>query len=78
MVFGQLVMPVQCCAEAKILVPRSWYQDLGTRILASAQHCTGMTNWPNTIQCLGSDDIMSLGIKSFATEGIHDGFLDSR
>ena len=31
---------------------------------ASAQHCTGMTNWPNTIQCLGSDDIMSLGIKS--------------
>ena len=45
---------------------------------ASAQHCTGMTNWPNTIQCLGSDDIMSLGIKSFATEGIHDRFLDSR
>ena len=35
---------------------------------ASAQHCTGMTNWPNTIQCLGSDDIMSLGIKSSATE----------
>ena len=41
---------------------------------------------PNTIQCLGSDDIMSLGIKSFATEcvgsktfqGIHDGFLDSQ
>ena len=31
-----------------------------------------MTNWPNTIQCLGSDDIMSLGIKSFATEGFHD------
>ena len=25
-----------------------------------------MTNWPNTIQCLGSDDIMSLGIKSSA------------
>ena len=23
-----------------------------------------MTNWPNTIQCLGSDDIMPLGIKS--------------
>ena len=20
---------------------------------APAQHCTGMTNWPNTIQCLG-------------------------
>ena len=34
--------------------------------VASAQHCKGMTNWPNTIQCLGSDDIMSLGIKSFA------------
>ena len=33
---------------------------------ASAQHCTGMTNWPITIQCLGSDDIMSLGIKSSA------------
>ena len=31
-----------------------------------------MTNWPNTIQCLGSGDIMSLGIKSFATEGVHD------
>ena len=28
-----------------------------------AQHCTGMTNWQNTIQCLGSDDLMSLGIK---------------
>ena len=39
---------------------------------ASAQHCTGITNWPNTIQCLGSDDIMSPGIKSFATEGVHD------
>ena len=33
---------------------------------APAQHCTAMTNWPNTIQCLGSDDIMSLGIKSSA------------
>ena len=33
---------------------------------ASAQHSTGMANWPNTIQCLGSDDIMSLGIKSSA------------
>ena len=39
---------------------------------ASAQHCTGMTTWPNTIHCLGSDDIMSLGIKSFATVGVHD------
>ena len=29
-------------------------------------HCTGMANWPNTIQCLGSDDIMSLGIMSSA------------
>ena len=27
---------------------------------------------PNSIQCLGSDDIMSLGIKSFATESVHD------
>ena len=25
-----------------------------------------MTNWPNSIQCLGLDDIMSLGIKSSA------------
>ena len=33
---------------------------------ASAQHCTGMTNWPNSIQCLGSYDMMSLGIKSSA------------
>ena len=33
---------------------------------ASAQHCTSMTHWPNTIQCLGSDDIMPLGIKSSA------------
>ena len=32
----------------------------------SAQHCTAMTNYSNTIQCLGSDDIMSLGIKSSA------------
>ena len=29
-----------------------------------------MANWPNSIQCLGSDDLMSLGIKSFATEGV--------
>ena len=50
MVFGQLAMPVQCCAEA-------WR--LSTAL-------TGMANWPNTIQCLGSNDIMSLGIKSSA------------
>ena len=37
---------------------------------ASAQHSTALHNWPNAIQCLGSDDIMSLGIKSFATEGV--------
>ena len=42
MVFGQLVMPVQCCAGAP-----------AARRRAPAQHCTGMTNWPNTIQCLG-------------------------
>ena len=57
MVFGQLVMLVRLCTA----VPRQRH--------ASSQHCTGMTNWPNTIQCLGSDDIMSLGIKSSATEG---------
>ena len=33
---------------------------------ASALHCTGMTNWPKTIQRLGSDDITSLGVKSAA------------
>ena len=47
MVFGQLAMPVQCCAEAP------------TAAAVPA-------NWPNIIQCLGSDDIMSLGIKSSA------------
>ena len=27
---------------------------------ASAQHCTAMTNWPNTIRCLlGSDDLLA-------------------
>ena len=36
----------------------------------SAQQCASITTWPNTIQCLASDDIMSLGIKSFATEGV--------
>ena len=37
----------------------------------ASAHCRkGMTNWPNTIQCLGSDDIMSFGIKSSATEGV--------
>ena len=30
-------------------------------------------HWPNTIQCLGSDDIMSLGIKFSATEGLVTG-----
>ena len=34
-------------------------------------NCKAMTNWPNTIQCLGSDGIMSLGTKSFAVEGVH-------
>ena len=27
---------------------------------ASAQRCTGMTNWPNTIECFGSDDFFNL------------------
>ena len=44
----------------------------GSGCLGTAQHCRGMTNWPNTIQCLRQDDLMSLGTKSFATEGIHD------
>ena len=55
MVFDQLAMPVQCCAGARRRAAG-----------APAQHCTGMANWSNTIQCLGSDDIMSLGIKSSA------------
>ena len=42
---------------------------------ASAQHCTAMTNWPNTIQCLRSDEIMSLGIKSSATEVLGPWFV---
>ena len=29
-----------------------------------------MTNWPNTIQWLGYDDIMSLGIRSSAFLGV--------
>ena len=41
----------------------SWIHDGSFILRKAAQHCTGMTNWPNTIQCLGSDDIMSLGIK---------------
>ena len=41
---------------------------------ASAQHCTSMTNCPNTIQCLGSDDIMSLGIKFSAFPRIKNPF----
>ena len=49
----QILTNLLCCAE----VPAAG---------ASAQHCTGMANWPNTIQCLASDDIMSLGIKSSA------------
>ena len=74
MVFGQLVMPAQCCAGARRRAAG-----------APAQRCTGMTNCPNTIQCLGKDDLMSLGIMSSAflrvfTMGswIPDGFLDSR
>ena len=39
---------------------------------APAQHCTGMANWPNTIQCFSSDDIMSLGIKSSAFPRVED------
>ena len=35
----------------------------------AAQHFTAMTKSPNTTQFLGSDDIMSLGIKSSDTEG---------
>ena len=31
-----------------------------TAAAAPAHHCTGMTNWPNTIHCLGKDDLMSL------------------
>ena len=61
MVFGQLVMPVQCCAGARRRAAG-----------APAQHCTGMANWPNTIQCLAYDDIMPLGIKSSAFLGVEE------
>ena len=48
-------------------------KDLMSRdIMSEAQHCTAMNSWPNTIQCFGSDDMMSPGIKSFAAEGVHD------
>ena len=49
--------------KAEDLTPR----DIAGGGGASAQHCTGMTNWLNTIHCLGADDIMSLGINYFAT-----------
>ena len=42
--------------------PRHWIvfgQLVSSSGGASAQHCTGMTNWPHTIQSLGSDDIMA-------------------
>ena len=41
----------------------------------SAQHCAAMTNWPHTIQCLSSDDMISLGIKPSATAGVGLWFL---
>ena len=50
MVFGQLVLAVL----------RHGGGD------ASAQHCTAIANWPNTIPYVGLDDIMSPGIKLFA------------
>ena len=54
--------PVPTPSVAKDLMPRD--------IMSSEpRHCTGMTNWPNTIQCLGSDNIMSLGIKSSKNPG---------
>ncbi len=39
------------------------------------QHSAALTitNWPNTIQCLGSDDIVSLGITYSATEEFSPG-----
>ena len=38
---------------------------------AVPQHSTAqpwMTSWPNSMQCLGSDDIMCIGIKYFTTK----------
>ena len=32
---------------------RNLVLDFGSAAGAQAQHCTGMTKWPNTIQCLG-------------------------
>ena len=42
---------------------------------ASAKHCTGMSNLPSTIQYLGTDGIMSLGVKSFAAKGVGTFFI---
>ena len=58
MVFGQLVMTVVLC----------WGTAAGGGCPSTAlhRHDTGLTNWRNTIQCLGQDDLMSLGIKSSA------------
>ena len=50
--------------------PKHWMVCHGCAGGASAQHCTAMTSWPSTIQCLSSDGTMSLGIKSSATEGV--------
>ena len=44
-------------------MPRDIMSSEPAAAVPHAQHCTGMANWPNTIQCLGSDDIISLGIK---------------
>ena len=56
---GRLVLAVQCYAVLRL------GGGSGT-----AQHSTATTNCRITIQCLGSGDLMSLGIKSSATEGI--------
>ena len=52
-----------------------WGQEGTAAAGASAQRCTGMTSWPNTIHCPAYDDIMSFGIKSFAIPEVNEGFL---
>ena len=38
------------------------------QLVMPVQSCMDMTNWPNTIQCLGSDQVISvLGVESSAT-----------
>ena len=40
------------------------------------RHCTAMTNWPDTIRCFCSDDILSVCMKSSCTVGVAPWFFN--